>query len=112
VDDNDALVENLVECLEAEGFNVAVARDGPAALDRLAREPLPSVVLVDQMMPGMTGTELVSAIRADPRLAGLRLVLATGLALARGSVAVDAVLTKPFGVADLLEAVRPVVGRT
>jgi CheY-like chemotaxis protein len=107
VDDNDALRENLADCLEAEGFQVAEARSGQGALDHLARGPLPSVILVDQMMPGMTGTELVSRIRTDPRLAGVRLVLATGLAPPRGALHVDAVLTKPFGVAELLEAIRP-----
>lgn len=110
VDDNDALLENLAECLELEGYLVAVARTGHGALDHLSRDPLPSVVLVDQMMPGMTGTELVSRIRSDPRYDGVRLVLATGLAPAKGTVAVDAVLTKPFGVAELLETVRPLAG--
>ena len=65
VDDNDALRENLAECLVAEGYHVTEARNGQGALDHLAREPLPSVILVDQMMPGMTGTELVSRIRTD-----------------------------------------------
>jgi CheY-like chemotaxis protein len=107
VDDNDALRENLVECLAGEGHQVTEARSGQGALDQLARDPLPGVVVVDQMMPGMTGAELVSRIRADPRLAGVRLVLATGLAPPRLPLPVDAVLTKPFGIAELLEAVRP-----
>jgi len=107
VDDNDALRENLAECLAAEGFQVTEARSGQGALDHLASGPLPSVILVDQMMPGMTGAELVSRIRTDPRLAGVRLVLSTGLAPPRGTLPVDAVLTKPFGVAELLEAIRP-----
>ena len=111
VDDNDALLENLAECLELEGYLVAVARNGHGALDHLSRDPLPSLVLVDQMMPGMTGAELVARIRTDPRLAGVRVVLATGLAPAKGTVAADAVLTKPFGVAELLDTVRPLAGR-
>jgi CheY-like chemotaxis protein len=64
------------------------------------------------MMPGMTGTELLARIRTDPRLTGVRVVLATGLAPARGATAADAVLTKPFGVQELLETVRPLVERT
>jgi CheY-like chemotaxis protein len=110
VDDNDALLENLCDLLESEGYAVAVARSGHGALEHLARDPLPSVVLVDHMMPGMTGAELVGRIRTDPRLAGLRVVLSTGLAPARGTVAADAVLTKPFGIEELLAAVRPVDG--
>ena len=107
VDDNDALRENLVECLDGEGYQVSEARDGHAALALLEAGPLPDVVLVDMMMPGMNGTELVSRIRAEPRLAGLRLVLSTGMAPPRDTVAADAVLTKPFGVAELLASVRP-----
>jgi CheY-like chemotaxis protein len=107
VDDNDALRENMVECLVGEGHHVTEARSGQGALDLLARDPVPGVVVVDQMMPGMTGSELVSRIRADPRLADVRVVLATGMTPPRGTLAVDAVLVKPFGIADLLEALRP-----
>jgi len=111
VDDNDALLENLAECLEQEGFHVSVARSGRRALDSLASDPLPRVIIVDQMMPGMTGTELATRIRADPRLAEVRLVLSTGLTPAKGGVPVDAILTKPYGVDDLLGAVRPLLDR-
>jgi CheY-like chemotaxis protein len=109
VDDNEALRENIAECLEGEGFHVALAADGPGALDQLSRDPLPGVVLIDMMMPGMSGPELVSRIRNEPRLAGLRVVLATGMVPARGAVNVDAVLTKPFGVGELLDTVRPLL---
>ncbi len=110
VDDNDALRENLAEALEGEGYEVAVAVDGTDALAHLAREPAPKVVLVDLMMPGMDGGELARRIRSDPRLGGVRLVLTTGLpnARARAGVPVDAVLAKPFGVKELLEALHRV----
>jgi CheY-like chemotaxis protein len=109
VDDNDLLRENLAESLELEGFQVDVAGDGRRALARLAEGPLPEVVIVDMMMPGMSGSELVARIRGEPRLAGLRLVLATGAGSPPGSVQADAVLEKPFGVAALLETVRGVL---
>jgi CheY-like chemotaxis protein len=109
VDDNDALRENIAEALEGEGFAVAVARDGVSALEQLEAEPLPRVVLVDMVMPGMSGLELVTRIRGEPRLAGVRLVLASGLSPPRGTVAADATLTKPFGVAELLATVRPLL---
>ncbi len=110
VDDNDALRENVAEALEGEGYEVAVAGDGEGALEALAREPRPGVVLVDLLMPGMDGRELIRRIRGDPRLAGVRLVLTTGHtnARARAGVAVDAVLTKPFGIRELLEAIQRV----
>ncbi|HET9552160.1 MAG TPA: response regulator [Anaeromyxobacteraceae bacterium] len=111
VDDNDALRENLAECLEGEGYHVAVAGDGRGALASLAQDPLPGVILIDMMMPGMSGPELVSRIRAEPRLAGIPVVLATGMSPARGSIPVDAILQKPFGINELLDTVRPLLER-
>ena len=107
VEDNLALRENLQEALELEGFRVTVAADGRRALDALGAEPRPAVVLVDLMMPGMDGRELVERIRAEPNLAGLRVVVATGYssAKARAGVQADAFLEKPFGVEELLEAI-------
>jgi CheY-like chemotaxis protein len=107
VDDNDALRENLAECLEDEGYQVLEARDGHGALSILSEDPLPVAVLVDMVMPGMAGAELVARIRGEPRLAGLRLVLSTGMAPPRGTVAADAILVKPFGMADLLAKLQP-----
>jgi two-component system, chemotaxis family, chemotaxis protein CheY len=106
VDDNDALRENISEALELEGYAVEAVASGQAALAALARDPLPGVVLIDMLMPGMTGQELVARLRRDPRLASLKVVLASGLAPARDALAVDAVLGKPFGVSDLLVVVE------
>jgi CheY-like chemotaxis protein len=107
VEDNLALRENLQEALELEGFRVTVAADGRRALDALGAGPRPAVVLVDLMMPGMDGRELVERIRAEPNLAGLRVVVATGYsgAKARDGIQADAFLQKPFGVEELLEAI-------
>jgi CheY-like chemotaxis protein len=108
VDDNEALRENLAECLAGEGYEVAAAPDGSAALDLLSAHPVPDVVLMDLAMPGLDGRELAQAIRASPRLSGLRLVLITGhgdVELAP-QLPVDVVLRKPFGIRELLEAME------
>jgi CheY-like chemotaxis protein len=110
VDDDDGLLENISECLEGEGFEVSLARDAAGALARLSALPLPALVIVDQFMPGMTGSELVARIRREPRLDGVRLVLISGLLPGHGwsgaGAAADAVLEKPFGVDALLGAIR------
>lgn len=110
VDDDAALLENIAECLTGEGFEVSVARDAATALARLALGPRPAVVIIDQLMPGMTGTELVARIRHQPSLAGIRLILVSGLPPARGAVGsdgeADAVLEKPFGVDALIRTLR------
>jgi CheY-like chemotaxis protein len=107
VDDNDALRENIAEALELEGYAVAAESSAAAALARLAEDPLPRVVLLDLMMPGMDGGELLARIRGDPRLEGVRVVITTGASGMRSKLAAaDGVLTKPFGVAELLAALR------
>lgn len=110
VDDNAALRENLAECLEGEGYEVMVAEDGPRALLCLEQQPLPRVVLFDLMMPGMDGRALAAAIRANPRCHEVRLVLTTGHPnpKLRAGIEVDAFLTKPFGVQELLAALARV----
>jgi CheY-like chemotaxis protein len=110
VDDDVALLENISECLAGEGFEVSVARDAAGALARLASPPRPALVIVDHFMPGMTGTELLALIRGEPLLAGMRLVLISGLPPPRGAAGTeaepDAVLEKPFGVERLIVTVR------
>ena len=110
VDDNDALRENLAEALELEGFEVAVAADGPGALARLDEDPSFAVVLLDLVMPGMDGRAVLARIRDDPRLSTLRVVITTGHTGSgvRAGVPADAFLTKPFGVRELLAAIRRV----
>jgi len=106
VDDNQALRENLVECLEAEGHLVSQAADGPEALALLARAERPDVVVLDLVMPGLSGREVAAALRRTPALHDLRLVLMTGRdATGAGWPEFDAVLEKPFGLDRLLAAV-------
>ena len=112
VDDNEALRENLVECLESEGLVVSQASDGAEALGRLASEERPDVVVLDLVMPRLSGRELAAALRSSPELNGLRLVAMTGYRGELRDAEVDAVLEKPFGLSELLaeiEKARPSV---
>ncbi len=109
VDDNEALRDNLAEALEMEGYAVAVAPDGEAALARLSQEPPPRVILLDFKLPGMSGADLLARVRADARLAGVRVVMTTGSTGIRSlTEAADAVLMKPFGIRELLSALTRV----
>jgi len=110
VDDSADLRENLVECLELEGYQAWAAADGLQALTALGREPLPDLVLIDQSMPGLSGLELAGRIRAEPRLAALKLVLASGQQAPRGLLPVDGVLGKPFGMAELTGLIGRLLG--
>jgi CheY-like chemotaxis protein len=109
IDDNEALRDNLAEALVLEGYSVAVVPDAESALAHLAHDPPPRVILLDFKLPGMSGGELLARIRADARLAGVRVVMTTGSVGIRSvAAAADAFLMKPFGIRELLSALKRV----
>jgi CheY-like chemotaxis protein len=108
-DDDRDILALLALRLERAGFRVAQAVDGEQAL-ALARDLLPDVLVLDVMMPRMTGTEVVTALRADPATAGLRVVLLSARAqeadVERGlGAGADAYLAKPFQAPELIDLV-------
>ncbi len=106
--------------LELEGFDVDEAADGAAALARLradaeAGDPLPDVVTLDAVMEPMDGWATVAAMRRDPGLAAIKVVMVTASVQAhhrqraeRGGV--DAFVTKPFEPQALVDVVRGLSG--
>jgi CheY-like chemotaxis protein len=77
VDDNEDAAWILAETLSLIGHDVRCAYDGPSAL-RAAAEHVPEVALIDIGLPVMDGYELAARMRAEPRLAGVRLIALTG----------------------------------
>jgi len=111
VEDNDDFRGLLRTALETEGFLVREASDGREALERL-RESGSShcLMLMDLMMPGMTGWELVSAMRGDSLLRSNQIIVATSVPEEAPS-GVDAILVKPFGVDSLIRMVEQYCSR-
>jgi CheY-like chemotaxis protein len=109
--DDDADILNLIALrLERAGFRVVQAVDGEQAL-ALARELHPTLAVLDVMMPRLTGTEVLEALRADPATRDLRVILLSARAqendIERGLAAgADAYLAKPFQAPELLELVQ------
>lgn len=114
--DDDPVIRELVQTVLADGrCELLVARDGVEAV-RLARDARPDVVVLDVMMPGMTGFDACRQIRAMPSMQGTVVVMLTALdspsARDEGiDCGADVYLTKPFSALDLLGAVSEAVAR-
>ncbi len=114
VDDNVDAAETLAALLEMDGHTVAVAYDGPSALELAEREP-PEVAILDIGLPGMDGISLARRLRAMPSMHGAVLVALTGYGQqadrARSSDAgFDHHLVKPAdpqAISALLATLRP-----
>lgn len=77
VDDDPDVVEYLSSFLEDNGYVVAAANDSASALEAIARSR-PDAVLLDVLMPGRSGLDLLVSLRSDPRWCDIPLVVITG----------------------------------
>jgi CheY-like chemotaxis protein len=102
VEDDEDIRELVVQVISELGFESVGFADGSAALAALRRPgALPSVILLDLEMPGMTGWEFRREQLADPLLASIPVVVASGANAA--SVVADAYLAKPYGTVELCQ---------
>jgi DNA-binding response OmpR family regulator len=114
VEDEPHIVESLSFLLTRAGFQVRTEADGEAALNR-ALEDQPAVVVLDVMLPGLDGFEVLRRLRADPRGRGLPVLMLTAKGQARDREAAreagaDLFITKPFSNAELVAAVSRLAG--
>jgi CheY-like chemotaxis protein len=108
VEDNVDIGWLLCHALRTAGWATDLAHRGDLALDRLARPPLPDLVVLDYRMPDLTGEDVLRAIRVHPQLSGLPVVLCS----ADGPhelpsdlrAMVHAVIDKPFTLAQVVAA--------
>lgn len=110
VDDEPNIVLSLEFLMRSHDFEVRSADSGETALSMLA-DFRPDLVLLDVMLPHPGGFEVCRRIRADPALAGTRVVFLSARDRAieqeRGrALGADAYLTKPFSTRELIETVR------
>ena len=104
VEDDDDTRDLLGELL-ADEFEVFAAASAEAALELFEEHP-PDVVLTDESLPGLSGSELAAEVKR--RAPQVRVVLASGYRRREvGATACDAVLEKPITVADVVRALRP-----
>ena len=104
-DDEFDLAGTLRAILEGEGYAVEVCTDGRATLERL-RERKPDLLLMDVMMPRMSGYEVLQVMRQTPGLDGIPVVLmsAAPARVPQADFRWDGFLRKPFTLDALLQA--------
>jgi len=116
VDDEPDLVANLVFNLEREGVRTLTAGDGERALVLAAQEPQPDLVILDLMLPDLSGTEVCRRLRQNDKTRGIPVLMLT----AKGEeidrvvgleVGADDYVVKPFSVRELMLRVKAILRR-
>jgi CheY-like chemotaxis protein len=113
--DNEESLRALVRAtLDGPGYEIAEARDGDEALER-ARSLQPDLILLDMMMPGRSGIEVLGELQADPTTARIPVLMLTARAQATDRAAAARAgatrfLAKPFSPSELVVIVEELVG--
>jgi len=114
VDDEESIRELVNAVLSLEGFEVIAAEDGQECLEKL-KEVKPDLILMDMMMPGMSGRETIKKIRKNPKTKDLKIIFLT---VARFSetgkdtlkkMNILDYITKPFDNDDLVKRIKKLV---
>jgi DNA-binding response OmpR family regulator len=114
IDDEPSIVISLEFLLKRAGLEVQVARDGEEGLAKL-RELRPDAVVLDVMMPRLDGFEVLKAVRADPEIADIPVLMLTAKAREaeqqRGlTLGANAYMAKPFSTHELVDQVMALIG--
>ncbi len=110
IEDEANIAEALRFLLSRDGWQIAVCGDGAEALQRLAGPP-PDLVILDSMLPGLSGLEVLTALRLRPEMADLPVLMLTAKGQDRDREAATragatAFMTKPFDNAEIRATVR------
>lgn len=114
VEDETNIAESLSFILRRADFDVDTVADGAEALDRLRRERFGAIIL-DIMLPGMNGFDVLRAVRADRALAALPVIVLTAKGQANDrkmaeAIGASAFITKPFSNAEIVDRVSRLTG--
>ena len=115
VDDTPVLLDLIRTCLEAEGYRVVTCLESRTAVER-ARAERPDAVMLDVVMPEVSGWEVLAQLRADPIFARTPVIVCTAyveealgrMTELRGPDQHLGLLPKPFDIEELLEVVESV----
>ena len=113
-DDEPSIVTALEFLLERAGYESRVARNGDEALKAIEADP-PDLVLLDVMMPAVSGYEVCKRIRERAEWAGIKVVMLSAKGrdaeVAKGiAMGADLYVTKPFSTRELMEQIASLLG--
>jgi two-component system phosphate regulon response regulator PhoB len=115
VDDERDLVELICMNLQRNGYDTVAAHDGPTGLE-IARKQKPDLVVLDVMMPGLSGREVAVTLKGDPDTAAIPVMMLTAKAeetdiIVGLTMGADDYVTKPFSMKVLVARVAAVLRR-
>lgn len=114
VEDNQVIVELLERRITRQGYRVVTCLDSEAAL-RMCREEKPDLVILDILMPGRSGWEIMEDLKSDPDTSSIPVIVSTvknrpeDVEKARELQAAD-YIAKPYVFGDLLERIEKILG--
>jgi CheY-like chemotaxis protein len=112
VDDERSVARGLAALLEGRGYEVELAYSGEEVLERLARSPLPDLVLLDYELPMLDGGEVLDRLRADARLSDLPVLMLTAASIDLARLRrVSGLLRKPYPRLVLFKMIRELLDR-
>ncbi|HKY35894.1 MAG TPA: response regulator [Polyangiaceae bacterium] len=113
--EDDPAIATMLEKVLSPAYDVAIARDGKAALALASKSPRPALLLLDVMMPGLDGLGVAAEVRKNPELKNVPIIFLTAK-----SGATDVIkgiqsgarhyITKPFKIDDVLNKVKKALG--
>lgn len=109
VEDEPSIAAAVLFILGREGWRVQHCADGESALTLLDRVQ-PLLIILDLMLPGRSGFEVLSQLRAQSQFNAIRILVLSAQGIAGAPVGADAFLAKPFANTDLREQVRFLLG--
>ncbi len=115
IEDEPNIAEAIRFLLTRDGMRVTCLADGAGA-DAALRDERPDIVILDLMLPGRSGLDILQSIRADPATRGLPVMMLTAKGQARDREAAeragaDIFMAKPFSNAEMVASVRSLVPR-
>jgi DNA-binding response OmpR family regulator len=115
IEDEPNIAEAIRFVLSRDGWEVTILADGAGAMAAVASQR-PDIVILDLMLPGLSGLEILEAIRRDPATAALPVLMLTAKGQGRDREAaeragVSRYMTKPFSNAEMVASVRALAGQ-